>query len=273
MGTVEPQPLGRGKGVNLLVYGLPGAGKTRLAGSGKRVLIIRPPNDHTDSIPEDADVTELVVSDWSRMLEVFQWLQQGAHSEYDWVWLDSISLMQDVLLDDVMDDAITRRPDRAMDKGGVMVPEFGPDKGEYKINFERLKKWVRDMGGLAKAGQINFGITAHPFEWRDQVAEEEFWAPWVQGKNMSPAICGYMNIVAYLEEVRRDDEEPRRVLMTDAVGFVGKDQFHCFPELKSGRHGIVDPTMADVMKAINGARSSGRPATRKRTKARKRRSS
>lgn len=248
----SPQKLTVGKCTTMMVYGVPGAGKTRLLGSGKRTLILRPPEDHTDSIEAGADCEELVLEDWSGMFETFSWLQQGAHKDYDWVWLDSISLMQDRLLEDVLVDMMIRRPDLAMDKGGVKVPEFGADKGEYKINFDRIAKWVRDMTGIAKAGAFNFGITAHPFEWYDPVREEEVWAPWIQGKNMSPKISGYMNIIAFLQERKGDEDKPgQRILMIDAPGFVGKDQLDCIPELKSGRHGIIEPTMAKLEKAIS----------------------
>jgi hypothetical protein len=269
MTNSRPQPLDRGKGgFCILVYGVPGAGKTRFAGSGDRTLIIRPPVDHTDSIPADADVQEWVIDDWSGMLEAFQFLQQGGSEDYDWVWLDSISLIQDALLDDVMVDAIARKPARSVEKGGIRVPEFGPDQGEYKINFDRINKWVRDMVGLAKMGHFNFGITAHPVEIWDPIREEELWAPWVQGKNMSNKICGFMNLVAYLQEVRREGKPTQRLLLTEAPGFVGKDQFQALPELKSGRRGLVKPTVPELTKAIDAARG---PA-RKRKKTKKRRS-
>jgi hypothetical protein len=272
----QPQPLEVGKGKTIMVYGVPGAGKTRyLVGTSPKCLIIRPPDDHTDSIAPGADCEELIVEDWSGMFETFAWLQQGAAKDYKWVWLDSISLMQDRLLEDVVTDMLIRRPDLAMDKAGeskererwvelkekgVVVPEYGPDKGEYKINFERLARWVRDMTGLAKAGAFNFGITAHPIEWYDPTLEEDVWAPWVQGKNMIPKICGYMNIVAYLQEQKGESSKPgQRVLMVDQKGFMGKDQLFCFPELKSGRHGIIDPTGDKLIKAIKG--SSVKPAS------------
>lgn len=257
----------------MLVYGVPGAGKTRLIGSAPRTLIIRPPMDHTDSIQDPGNVQEMVVTDWSSMLEAFQFVQQGGHEEFDWVWLDSISLFQDMGLDDVMSDAIARKPMRAVERGGVMIPEFGPDLQEYKVNMERLAKWVRDMSGMADSGLINFGITAHPFEWFDPVKDESVWAPWIQGRNMSAKVCGYMNIVAYLEVVRKD-EETFRVLLTDAEGFVGKDQFDCFPELRSGKHGIVEPTMDKVVEAIGSSRNKTarkKPARKKNTTAASRR--
>jgi hypothetical protein len=246
----QPQDLTVGKGTVVMLFSMNKVGKTRFIGGGKRTLIIRPPEDHTDSIDAGADVKELVAETWSDLFEIFTWLQQGASEDYDWVWLDTISLMQDRLLEDVMDETLMKRPDRGVEKGGVTIPEFGPDKGEYKINMDRLSKWVRDMVGISKAGAFNFGITAHIFEWYDPVAEKDIWVPWIRGKDMIGKVCGYMNIIAYLK--KQDDGEggEQRVLLTDAPGFMGGDQLDCIPELASGRHGIVEPTMADLEKAI-----------------------
>lgn len=251
-----PQPLEIGKGKTVMLFGIPGAGKTRyIVGRCPKCLIIRPPQDNTDSIAPGSDCTELIAEDWNDMNEYFSWLQQGAHEKYKWVWLDSISLMQDELLDDVMDDVLMRRPDRGLVKGGLTVPEFGPDQGDYKVNFDRIAKWVRQMTGIAKAGAFNFGITAHPFEWFDPGLDEYVWAPWIQGKGMIPKICGYMNIVCYLQEQRdKEGKVGSRVLLTDQKGYMGKDQLHCFPELKSGRHGIVEPTGEKLVTAIKGSK-------------------
>jgi hypothetical protein len=266
----------------MMIYGVNKVGKTRLIGGGKRTLIIRPPDDHTDSIEAGADAEELVLTEWSEMFETFTWLQQGAHREYDWVWLDTISLMQDRLIEDIMTDVLMRRPDRGEDKGGIQIPTYGPDQGEWKLNFDRIAKWVRDMTGIAKAGAFNFGITAHPFEWFDPTKDEEIWTPWIQGKNMIPKICGYMNIIAYMQKT--EDEKKgttQRVLLVDAPGFLGGDQLDCFPELKSGRHGIVEPTMAKIEAAIKkspkrvGGSTAGTPKrkTKKRVAKKRRRAS
>lgn len=262
----RPQPMSPGKGVSVLIYGPPGAGKTRFIGSAPNTLILRPPTDHTVSIEDPDNIEEWIVADWASMLEAFQFIQQGGHENYDWVWLDSISLFQDFGMDDVMSDAIVRKPARAVERGGVSIPEFGPDVGEYKINMERLAKWTRDMVGLANSGFINFGITAHPFEWFDPTKDEDVWSPWIQGKNMSPKICGYMNMVLYMQEVRTADAPPQRALLSDAKGHVGKDQFDCLPKLKSGRHGLVSPTMADLTAALDKARKG---TTKKKTTGRK----
>jgi hypothetical protein len=286
----QPQPLTVGKGKTLFVYGVPGAGKTTLVGTGAKTLILRPPDDNTDSIPSDADCEEIVMEDWADMFETFAWLQQEGHKAYQWVWLDSISLMQDRLLESVLSDMLMRRPDLAMDKGGrtdsdkhdadeiarwlelakqgIKIPEFGADKGDYKINFDRLAKWVRDMVGIAKAGAFNFGMTAHPFAEYDPVLSQDVWKPWIQGKKMSDKIQGYFNTVAYLQEQKGDDGQ--RVLYIDKPGFVGKDQLNAFPELKSGYHGIIDPSIPKLEKAGVKLAASNNGGARRRRKVVKR---
>jgi hypothetical protein len=272
---LQPQALDIGKCTTVFLYGIPGAGKTRFLGTGPRTLIIRPPDDHTDSIDAGADCEEIICESWGDMWETFGWLQQEGHADYDWVWLDSISLMQDRLLDDVMSDVLMRRPDRGEEKGGVMMPKHGPDQGDYKVNFDRIAKWVRDMVGIAKAGAFNFGITAHPFEEYDPIKEEDLYKPWVQGKNMSNKICGYMNLVLYLEERRTSDEEEenQRILLLDQPGFYSKDQLDCIPKLKSGRRGIIEPTMEKLIAAIESSpkRKRKQPAGRKKAKAKSKR--
>lgn len=241
----------------MIVYGIPGSEKTRLLGSGK-TLIIRPPSEHTDSISLPTDCREVVVQDWADMFELFREIQQGMHKEYDWFALDSITLTQEIMLEDVLGDAIARKPTRAIDKGGTMIPEHGADQGEYKVNMDRLSTWTRNMVGLAKEGKFHFAMTAYPVEYWDPDIEANVWAPDVRGKNMIKKICGYMNTVAYLKKSKK---EGGVTLTVDSDGFIGKDQFNMFPKLKSGRHGLINPTLDDIVEAWAKTR---KPATRRR---------
>jgi hypothetical protein len=254
--NVEPTPLLPGKGTTMCVYGLPGTGKTRLLGSGAgKVLIVRPPTDNTDSIPPPAaGVEEVVIHDWDEQLHHFQWGQQGGYDSYDWVGLDSVSLFEEVGLDDVFEAAVMRKESRR---------EFGPDKGEYGVNRTRLSKWVRDMVGMAKAGRFNFLCTAHVMQWTDPVKDVDLWVPAVgdaRGK-YSAKFMGYFNIVAYMAVSQKEGKARQETLTVDSDGFAGKDQFQVFPELKSGRHGFVNPTLEDIDQAIAAARKPSRRRT------------
>lgn len=233
------RPIRPSREVKMLLYGPPGAGKTRLIGR-PGCLILHPPTDQVDSI-RVAGADEWVIEDWAEMYNALEYMQHDAAKDYKWVWLDSISLFQDTGLDDIWEGVIQRRPDRA---------QWQLDKGEYGINMWRLQQWVRHA--IAIPG-LNVGITAHPAEMISPFTDEIKLHPWIQGKNMSTKIQGYMKMVAYLEVVPADKNSsgaPRRVLRTAGTErFEAKDQYDAFPK---GR--LVDPTLEKIEQAIAAVR-------------------
>jgi virulence-associated protein VagC len=245
-------------------FGVPGVGKTPLIGEAERTLIIRPPTDHTDSIQVPENVREIVIKNWSDQIEAFQFVHQEGWEEFDSVWIDSLSGWQDFGLRDVLEDAVIRNPSkRGIEKGGQIIAEFGPDQPEYGVNFSRITNWVQDMCGLASEGKINFGITCHPAEWYNPVAEETILAPWIQGKGMISKICGYMNVITYMQEVQRENKPPQIQLLSSAPGFYGKDQYRAFPTLKSGKRGLLEPTMEKVLELFEAKRETPSEAVKR----------
>lgn len=258
---------GHNSHICLLLNAVPGTGKTQFVGTGSNVLIIRPPQDHTVSIrkPYDRNIQEAIIRTWSDMDKLFLMAANGEFDEFDWVWLDSISLAQDQLLGDLHEADMAANPKM---KGRM------PDKGTYGVNMSRLSAWVRGMAGL---GTFNFGITAHPF-WGKNLDDDELIMPYVQGKSMPEKICGSMNMVGWMEvkKIKLKGEEKgklRRVISFNCTDRVyAKDQFDAFP---GGR--LVDPTMPAFMEAVEAARARDaakpkRAATNKTTNRRKARS-
>lgn len=246
-----PETSGGGKAA-MMLYGVPGSGKTRLIGTGgKGTLILRPPTDHTTSI-RTAGVDELVVSDWASMEEAYSFLREGGAEEYKWVWLDSISAFQDAGLDDIWATVIAQKPHRK---------EYSLDKSEYGVNMHRLGLWVRQFVALANEGRCNVGVTAHPSEAPDPTNDDEMtMMPYVQGRNMPQKICGYMNIVALLDLDRRD-AKLRRILRTRASDrYYAKDQFDAFP---SGK--LIGPDMAKIEAALGLNKTTKRRTSRRKT--------
>ena len=247
-------PLGVNEKVRILTYAYPGRGKTVLASTSAelgRTLLIRSPVDHIPRRALASGCEQALVHDWDEMYELLEYLRHEP-DQYEWVWLDSISLWQDIGLDDVFQAAIERKPDRR---------RYGPDKGEYGINMGRLGEWMRFVVG---ANLFHFGVTAHPAHMTDPLTDSLILMPWVQGKQMAEKVCGYMNMVAYMEVRRRRNGSTYRVLYSQATeDYYAKDQFDAFGE--EGK--MTNPTMAKIMEAINA--SAPKPA-RKRTTTRRR---
>lgn len=228
--------------INILLYGHPGAGKTRFIGTGPaKTLIIRPPVDHLNSIKNEArrGKHQWVVRSWTDMLDALEYLRERRGAGYEWVWLDSISLFQDTGLDDIWSAVLARKPTRG---------EYGLDKAEYGVNMFRLGQWVRHIVGME---QFNFGCTAHPAFMENPFSEDEeniepIMMPYIQGKNMAPKICGYMNIVGYLAVNKLKDGTERRTLIARATERTyGKDQFDAIP---NGR--LTNPSIPRLIRLI-----------------------
>lgn len=236
--------------INLMLYANPGVGKTYFIGTGPdKTLILRPPVDHVVSI-QNRNMSEWVIRDWHEMLEALEYLRDNKGDGWDWVWLDSISLWQDIGLDDIWAGVVARKKERA---------EYGLDKGEYGINMFRLAQWIRHIVGAA---YFNFGVTAHPTRVDDPFSDDdenihEIMMPYIQGKQMPEKICGYMNMVAYLHIVKdKKTGNLRRVLRTQASDrWYAKDQWGAVP---NGR--LVDPSLPKLVSLIEQAESSRRPS-------------
>ena len=245
MSSSGPKLIGQDKKINFMLYGRPGIGKTRLVGGWPDTLILRPPVDHTRSI-RTKNVYEWVMRDWDTMNEAFEYLRHEASSgKHPWVWLDSISLFQDIGLDDIWDRVVAEKPHHT---------RYGLDKGEYGINMDRLARWVRDVVELPG---FNFGITAHPFDATDPETGEVLAMPWIQGQRMPQKICGYMNVVGYYTF----DSKGRRVLKFDA-----NPDYHAKDQTDLLGSEMLDPTMSKIMQNLGLGNTTQRRTPRRATK-------
>lgn len=226
-----------------LLYGHPDAGKTTYitegAKAGMKILIIKSPLDHFPVRSMNSGAEQWECHDHNEFTEALEYTRHDGHL-YDWVWLDSISLTQDQLLQSIWDEVIAEKPHRA---------KFGPDKPEYGVNMWRIAQWVRHMVG---SNITNIGITAHPDEMPNPFNEDGgmIMMPWIQGKNMPKKIVGMMNFVAYLEVRENEKDRWRRLHTRSSEYLYAKDQFEAFP---TGR--LDHPTLPKVVAAIDAARS------------------
>jgi hypothetical protein len=233
-GITPLQPSGK---ICLCVYGRPGVGKTALIGSStQRVLILRPPMDHVDSIltvhgPKPF-FKEKIIRGWNDMDDAANYMRDArGKPDVDWVWLDSISLFQDTGLDDIWANVLASPK-------GAHRKVHGLDKGEYGTNMERISQWVRQMISLPG---FHLGITAHPMQVMDAETDELVMMPFIQGKDMAPKIAGYMNIVGHY--VLKDRA---RILRTTSHNrYYAKDDFGVLGTMRN-------PTLDQIVAKTRG---------------------
>jgi len=107
--------------VNLLVYADSGVGKTVFGCSDEDVLVIAPEDNGTLSAKRFGSYA-------------LKWLYQQDPIPFNWVFLDSLTEMQDMAMRDVMEEAMKLNPARDPD-----VPQL-QDWQPYFRKFERMVK-------------------------------------------------------------------------------------------------------------------------------------
>jgi hypothetical protein len=231
----------------MMLYAYPGWRKTSFVATtpeaGFKTLLIRSPLDQLPKRALQADMSEVVASTWEDLMGgegILQELQYNPQG-YEFVWLDCLSVMQDVLLDDVWSAVVAEKPHRMS-----LTPSGGLDRGEYGRNMERIQQFVRHLVG---ANSFHVGITCHPIEDSHPTNDEggSLLVPYIQGKGMTAKISGYMNIVAFNELREGDDKTWARMHFRENARFYAKDLYDSFP------NGYLDnPTMPKLMEAITG---------------------
>lgn len=259
------QPVEAGDWVRMFLYAFPGWGKTSFIATGAakyKTLIIRSSMDQIPSRALMSGAQQVICDTHEEMLQIMEFLRYSKH-EYEWVWWDCVSIAQDVLLDDVWEASWHNNPKRnwVLDKDTGLPtskpnisPTGGKDKPEYGMNADRIAQWVRFMVGCKR---FHFGMTAHPMEGPHPTNDEggDVLRPWVQVRQMPEKLCGYCNMVGFLEVTEAENEEasaPRVLHFKETPRYYAKDLYDAF--LPTGD--LHDPTVAKLMEGVNAARKA-----------------
>jgi hypothetical protein len=248
--------------INLLIYGVPGSGKTHLASLADRVPAMRPVlylniegGDMTlrHSAPEIRKIPEEGSLSWGQLETVYHELHRQCYTsdiqpgEFvpRTVIIDTLTEMQKMNMSQIMAQLLTEEPDKNWD------PDI-PDVRRWGKNIEQIRRWVRRYRDLP----LNVIMTCHEQEDKDNMTGLVTHKPQLSGK-LSNEVAGFFDVVVYLyvknEAEPGDQPKPVRKLLTGALeGFIAKDRSGSLP------HVMVNPSMADIYGNITKGITAGK---------------
>lgn len=239
---------------NWLVYGDSGVGKTVLAGTAPRNLILTVEAEGTESARAmGSTADEWVCDTWEDLQEAYDWLKSGGLALYDWVTVDSVSEMEELAWRSHLEEMSRRKPGtRTVDK---------PALEDYQIIQNRIKRLVDAFNRL----KINTLYTAQVMRRAvdDEDGEEiELRQPLVgSARNgiLSQKVCGMVTLVGLLIPTRPDEDNDipagRRLWVAGSERYLAKDRHDTFDRY------VDNPNIEEMDAAVKARKTGGKKAT------------
>lgn len=126
--------------VNMLLYGDSGVGKTVFAGSGrdsgKNDLIIDIEGGTLSAARSKSKANVLPAYDYDSFLDIVEAIEEDP-DRFEWVIVDSLTKLQDIIWNKILDEAVAKNPSRSPYKRELQ--EYGEAQARLKDLVERLK--------------------------------------------------------------------------------------------------------------------------------------
>lgn len=225
--------------IKLLVYGEPGVGKTRFAGSAVLVPEMQPVlvldfEGGTLSLQDMSDINIVRLTSWEKVDRLYGSLYDK--NPYKTIVVDSLSELQKFSMSEIMRQVVQKDSERDPDIASLR---------EWGKSSEQVRRFVRAFRDL----QCNVIFTALNSEDRDERTNTIKSRPGLPGK-LKGEVSGYVDIVLYMyrKEIRVDGNRKIQtlVLTQGTERQQAKDRSGKLPEL------LEAPTMQDVYNYIRG---------------------
>lgn len=225
--------------INVGVHGEPGSGKSVLAGTSPKALVVtNHPDQMSSAVARGTKAQTWNVDDLDELTVVYEWVRHEGVNELSWVWLDNLTLMQDQFMDSHMADVHAAKPHRN---------QFVPDKPDYQIIQNRLAYLVKGFVNLP----INFGWTAHTERYEFHEEDEGVkHMPMLQGGlgKFSQKVCGYMGVIGYMMARQKEGAQQRLLYVTKRTSWYAKTRY---PSLITNKGGVlINPHIPGMMRMI-----------------------
>lgn len=226
--------------INLLVYGEPGVGKTRLAGSASKVPQMSPVllmdfEGGTLSLADDySDVNVVRLQSWTAVDRLYGALYDK--NPYRTIVCDSLSETQKFSMSQIMRDVVAKDSDRDPDIASLR---------EWGKNGEQIRRLVRAFRDLP----CHTIFTCLVSEDRDERTNSWKTRPGLPGK-LKGEVAGYVDIVMFMykkEVGKLSEREIKTLALTEGTERqVAKDRSGKLPAI------MESPTMAQIYQLIIG---------------------
>lgn len=220
--------------LNILCYADSGAGKTVLAGTAPKALFLATEPGTVSAKKQGSKAEVWPIDSHAELMKAHKYLEENPEA-YEWVLLDGLTNLQEILWRE------------SIAKGQNINPDRDPDilsQQDYLRVQNQIKEVVRLFNDLPQ----NVLYTAQTMRAEDE-DDEVLMLPLLSGKKgeFAQKICGMVHVVGYLSVVTPREKEPFRRLYTQRDGKIfAKDRYDAI-----GR--MDNPTISRIAQKIEAS--------------------
>jgi hypothetical protein len=230
---------------NWLIYAPSGFGKTVLAGTAPKALILAVEHGGTESAKMmGSTADELVIDTVGKLESAYDYFKNGSGcDDYDWVVLDSLSEIEDMYWQDLQGDSVVKKLQ---------------DYGAVETRVKRLvDKWNRlPINVLYTAGAARLDTEdVETDEERIMLIPALGTAKGVLSQRIAAKVTlvGYLSVLEYTDEDSGEIKEMRRLQLRGSERVTAKDRHGIAP--KTGF--LRNPTIPRMIEKAEAALAGG----------------